>query len=877
MTDYRFVSTGIVPTQPPPDPAIPILDTPSAGNEDALTGEGAARQSAAAARVRLEEGDVIKARYRVVRHIAGGGMGDVYEVFDNVSREPRAVKLMKSHLLNSSQARERFIKESKAQDLRHPHIVKTIDIDDWPERNVLFITMELVSGQTLRQWFQEAAQAKRHPAFSVSDSLEICRQVCAALVYAHRVTIHRDIKPENILLDRTEDGRWHVRIADFGISKLLEVGDFTATNQVFGTFQYMAPEQQRDAGAVDHRADIYSVGVVLYELLTSTLPQGRFDFASAVNAHVPKKLDAIIDQALAPDPNRRLANASWMLAEIETVLKSLTNTLEPVTVQPTDVQLRNVEFNRLVIEIEQRRAPQITLPGVPPIPDEILELEGREEALAQALVLLRAGTHPALWTHQAALANLDQTLANVKADLERNTSQEVSVAARAKVTAQLRKDADTELVSLMHLAPGVTTKALFRFVDGMRATIDAEQILEGARGEYQQAIAEQVAKLEDEHTEALNGLHRAHAADLWTLIDAFLRQQHSEMRFPAAAWGEFEHQMLMQRRYRKKSHELLRVALAMHAELKAPMASQFRLGAPSDAFSTAIMAKHLTERLIRGRKWVVTGNGGGDFTTISEAIQAAAPYDTILVRPGVYQECLVLDKPLALLGDGVREHITIKGNCRGTIICRMTIGRIANLTLRDAAMDWDYANKAYYCVEIEAGAAELCDCDLSDGKLASVGITGEGTQPQIRSNYIHDGRGIGVFVHKKGRATIEHNHFFQNNNGICLEECRDVVVRKNCIRNSSGPGVVVGFWGHGTIEDNQIIFNRFGGIEVKGNGHYAVVLRKNQITHNKYAAVRVHVAGKAIVEDNDLRGNERGAWDITCSSEKDVKRARNQE
>ena len=296
MSNDRFVSTGIVPTQAGPDQPIPVHNTPPVSTGDALTGEGSARQpgEAAADRVRLAEGDVIKARYRVVRHIAGGGMGDVYEVFDNVSREPRAVKLMKSHLLNSPQARERFIKESKAQDLRHPHIVKTIDIDDWPERNVLFITMELVPGQTLRQWFHEAAQAKRHPAFSVSDALEICRQVCAALVYAHRVTIHRDIKPENILLDRAADGRWHVRIADFGITKLLEVTDFTATNQVFGTFQYMAPEQHRDAASVDHRADIYSIGVVLYELLTGQLPQGRFKLPSECGGSIPREADTLI-------------------------------------------------------------------------------------------------------------------------------------------------------------------------------------------------------------------------------------------------------------------------------------------------------------------------------------------------------------------------------------------------------------------------------------------------------------------------------------------------------------------------------------------------------------------------------------------------------
>ena len=130
--------------------------------------------------VTLTEGTLINERYRVIRHIAGGGMGDVYEVFDNLSREPRAVKLLQSHLNGSHDARKRMLTESKVKNLRHDNLVSTIDIDEWGEQGMLFIVMELAPGETLRSLMKRTFGTAQR--LTVAEKLEIGRQICVGLV-----------------------------------------------------------------------------------------------------------------------------------------------------------------------------------------------------------------------------------------------------------------------------------------------------------------------------------------------------------------------------------------------------------------------------------------------------------------------------------------------------------------------------------------------------------------------------------------------------------------------------------------------------------------------------------------------------------------------
>jgi serine/threonine-protein kinase len=178
-----------------------------------------------------------------------------------------------------------------------------------------FFVMEYVPGRSLR----ELVNRGRMPAI---EALKLIAQICQAIDYAHgKQIIHRDLKPENILLD--ESGR--VKVADFGLAGIggqNSKHQLTATSVAMGTVNYMAPEQRRDAKHVDHRADLYSVGVMLYELVTGDLPIGRFKLPSEKIDSLDLRLDEIVSRALEPDPAARYQRASAIGADIEAVLSS---------------------------------------------------------------------------------------------------------------------------------------------------------------------------------------------------------------------------------------------------------------------------------------------------------------------------------------------------------------------------------------------------------------------------------------------------------------------------------------------------------------------------------------------------------------------------
>jgi serine/threonine protein kinase len=243
--------------------------------------------------------------------VGRGGMGIVYE-----ARQPRldrkvALKILAPEVASEAAFAERFLREAQAlARLSHENIVTVHDFGEQHGR--YFIVMEHVDGTSLRDLLRER---KLEPA----EALSIVPQICAGLHYAHEQGIvHRDIKPENILLDR--QGR--VKIADFGLVKLLgrEDGDLqlTRASQVMGTPQYMAPEQVNRPLEVDHRADIYSLGVVLYEMLTEELPVGRFALPSE-KVQVDVRLDEVVLKALEREPRRRFQRAEEMGTRVRTI------------------------------------------------------------------------------------------------------------------------------------------------------------------------------------------------------------------------------------------------------------------------------------------------------------------------------------------------------------------------------------------------------------------------------------------------------------------------------------------------------------------------------------------------------------------------------
>lgn len=267
----------------------------------------------------------------IVRVLGKGGMGVVYQARQPALDRHVAIKILPRKLALDPDFQDRFIREAKAlASLSHPNIVTVHDFG--AEGGVFFLVMEFVDGVTLRQ---AMAGGKLGP----ETALRIVPQLCDALEYAHQEgVVHRDIKPENIILDR----KGRVKIADFGLAKLVgnetRLPALTQTNIVMGTPNYMAPEQIENPKSVDHRADIYSLGVVLYEMLTGELPLGRFKLPSQ-KVQLDVRLDEVVLKALEKEPDRRYQRASHVKDDITrvTTVRSIESQV-PTVVTPVSVR-----------------------------------------------------------------------------------------------------------------------------------------------------------------------------------------------------------------------------------------------------------------------------------------------------------------------------------------------------------------------------------------------------------------------------------------------------------------------------------------------------------------------------------------------------------
>jgi predicted Ser/Thr protein kinase len=247
----------------------------------------------------------------VIELCGQGGMGVVYKARHTRLDRVVALKVLHQDASRDPAFAERFLREARAlARLSHPGIVA---VHDFGEVDGLFyLVMEFVDGVDLRRTIRGGELAPR-------QALTIVRELCEALQYAHdEGVVHRDIKPENVLIDK----RGRVKIADFGLAKLagsmLGGGALTATGQVMGTPHYMAPEQIEHPQDVDHRADIYSLGVVLYEMLTGSLPLGRFE-APSRRVDIDVRLDEIVLRTLEREPARRYQHAVDVKTDVDGV------------------------------------------------------------------------------------------------------------------------------------------------------------------------------------------------------------------------------------------------------------------------------------------------------------------------------------------------------------------------------------------------------------------------------------------------------------------------------------------------------------------------------------------------------------------------------
>lgn len=268
-------------------------------------------------------GKRINGRYKVLEAIGSGGMSNVYLAHDMILDRDVAIKVLRYDFSNEEELRRRFQREAlSTTSLDHPNIVTIFDVGE--ENALPYLVMEYVPGDTLKEYII------KHSPVEPERAVEIMKQLASALAHAHHNHIvHRDIKPQNILVD--DDG--NVKISDFGIAMALSATSYTQTNSVLGTVHYLSPEQAR-GGMANKKSDIYSLGIVMFELLTGILPfSGESAVAIALKhlqtetpslknlvPDLPQSLENIVLKATTKNPQYRYASADEMAEDLSTAL-----------------------------------------------------------------------------------------------------------------------------------------------------------------------------------------------------------------------------------------------------------------------------------------------------------------------------------------------------------------------------------------------------------------------------------------------------------------------------------------------------------------------------------------------------------------------------
>jgi putative nucleotidyltransferase with HDIG domain len=272
--------------------------------------------------------------YRLVTALRSGGMGTVYYAEHTVIGRRAAVKVLHPEVSRNPQLVSRFLVEARAaNDIRHPNVVEITDLGQ--SGDLHYIVMSFLEGETLGE------RLEREKVFDESTTVRIVRQIASALAAAHdHGIVHRDLKPENVFLLNHPDYPDYVKVLDFGIAKLIGVQQANAPHNtvmgtVIGTPAYMSPEQCRGQAELDHRSDIYSLGIMLYEMLTGTVPFRRDSTANVLLAHVrdkpvppldlnpklSKHMNDAIVRALDKDPAQRFASMRELRDAIENVVR----------------------------------------------------------------------------------------------------------------------------------------------------------------------------------------------------------------------------------------------------------------------------------------------------------------------------------------------------------------------------------------------------------------------------------------------------------------------------------------------------------------------------------------------------------------------------
>ena len=309
----------------------------------------------------IEKGQRINDRYEIIKSIGEGGMANVYLAYDTILDRRVAVKVLRGDLSNDEKFVRRFQREAlSASSLSHPNIVEMYDVGE--DNGIYYIIMEYIEGKTLKQLI------KKRGALTLSEAIDIMLQITDGISEAHNsYIIHRDLKPQNIMIK--EDGS--IKITDFGIAMALNSTQLTQTNSVMGSVHYLPPEQASGKGSTI-RSDIYSMGILFYELLTGSLPfkgdnaveialkQMRDEIPSVrkKNPSIPQSVENVILKATAKNPKNRYSDSKEMHADLLTVLNDDRINEERITFKYSEHEIE--EVTAVLDEVKEKTQQQLS-------------------------------------------------------------------------------------------------------------------------------------------------------------------------------------------------------------------------------------------------------------------------------------------------------------------------------------------------------------------------------------------------------------------------------------------------------------------------------------------------------------------------------------
>lgn len=299
----------------------------------------------------LTRGTLFADRYEIIEELGSGGMGKVYRVEDTKAKEEIALKLIRPEIAADKKTIDRFRNElTTARKIRHKNVCGMYDLGE--HKGTHYITMEYVSGEDLKSLV-------RRVTFDIGTAIKIAKQVCEGLSEAHRSgVIHRDLKPSNIMIDK----EGNARIMDFGIARSLSTKGLTGEGIIIGTPEYMSPEQA-EAKEVDHQSDIYSLGVIIYEMVTGQLPfEGDTPLSIAMkhkgelpkdpkelNAQITDDLSQLILKCMEKDKDKRYQGAAELLSELTKIEKGMPTKEKVVPVRRPEARIQMKRFKPFVI------------------------------------------------------------------------------------------------------------------------------------------------------------------------------------------------------------------------------------------------------------------------------------------------------------------------------------------------------------------------------------------------------------------------------------------------------------------------------------------------------------------------------------------------